>query len=296
MKTRRKVGPTENLATRSGSDGRTTSQILLLVASCFFCAVAGDTQAALCDLSPLSLPEKSVPIDLGATKLTAQVYALITFTQSGSIYTIRETLGGRVDRAASQVDKYIRDQIGLLPNDQCGSVATIPRTDTRAEQGNLVIVANVAAEQWGCIIGVKALLANGQLSYTTTFHPSITDGRVKIDSTVLPSGDLRSTVPDFDPDVSATINKRLRDASQSMLTRVSNSVQQIHTRIDDGLKNLVDLSDTLAPLYVPKLVSINFAQSRDDISLARVRQAQSREGGACKLREVFSSKWGEWIQ
>jgi hypothetical protein len=127
--------------------------------------------AAQCDLAPLSLPEKNLPVKLGSQMESVRVGVQLSFTPTASIYTITERASARVAKAS--VAKYVEREVGNLPNDQCGSVAKISKNDVTASSGNLVSTIAVAAEQWGCLIGVRGLIAQGTIEFKTTFRPTI---------------------------------------------------------------------------------------------------------------------------
>jgi hypothetical protein len=248
--------------------------------------------AALCDLSPLNLPAKDLGVPLDTQTVSVQVAVRLSFSPQGAVYSITETASAKF--SAQSIGAYIQQEIGQPPDDQCGSIISILGNDVSATAGNLVINTNATARQWGCFIGVKALLAEGTIGFETTLSPSVTDNKVIFTPTVIQSGDLSSTIPDFDYELTNEVNSEIRAALGDALSVVNHAVEGMQAKLEAVETELKTSMEAFEPLYHPTISAIRFDVDGSDIVLIQTRNTQAREGTTCKLKEIAGLKWSQW--
>jgi len=244
----------------------------------------------LCSLSKLTLPARNFPSELGQNKIAVLLSGEISFSPEGNLFTITETMTARLQDARSSLEKIVKDEVGELPRDRCGSIANIDGTELAAD-GNLTIKTKVTVEQWGCLLSVRGQIAEGQLGFTTRIRPRVQNEALKLDASVEKSGSIESNIPDFDPNLSSTVEQRIRSASTTMEAAVRKAISAVSDRILRLQGELTNLTQQLEFVYKPKLQSFRFLQDSNALVIVQSRATAAREGTACKLREVLSEKW-----
>ncbi|TWI60264.1 hypothetical protein IQ16_07762 [Bradyrhizobium huanghuaihaiense] len=257
--------------------------------------LAKPASAKLCELSSVSLPEKSIQLNVADVKWPVVASGRLDFSAEQDLYGVTETVAGKINNASSLISQIISKEVSDLPNDNCGSIAIIHNSQVAASSGNLQIATPVTAQQWGCLIGVAALIAEGRLTYTITISPVVQDGKLGLRSLPLQQrGDLQTTVPDFDSELTNTVQKQLKAASTQMSDTVQSAVAKLQSKLKDGLAEVKDPTEPLQPLYAPKLSNAVFRQQADSIVLIQTRRGLVREGTACKIHEIALQKWTEF--
>jgi len=228
-----------------------------------------------CDLVPLVLPERSTPTNFAGRAINVRFGAKLEFSNSqDKVYTISESAFAKIDSAQRVISELIRDEVGSLPDDQCGSRAALGETAVASSSGSLVVHLPLKGEQWGCALGIKAKLASGTLLYTVILSPRVAESKLVLVPSVSQSGELVSTIPDIDPTLTATISDRLKDATTEAMDAVSNAVSRIQGKFDAISANLDDQTEAIRPIYHPKVTFIGFIQDGDSISLVQRRLAR----------------------
>jgi hypothetical protein len=249
--------------------------------------------AQLCDLGPVVLPNKPIQLNLDGIEWPAIANGRLAFARKDDLYDVTETVTATIGNASSFVSMIISKEVGSLPNDRCGSIAIVHDSQVSAAAGSLQIRTEVSAQQWGCVIGVAALLAEGDLGYVTNLTPTVQAGKLSISTGVAQNGDLTTTVPDFDSDLTASIQEQLRSASGAMTDTIKEAVAKLQARLEQAIAQTQDPTEPLRPLYAPRLMTVAFQQQATSILLIHVRQALAREGTACKIHELAAQKWAE---
>jgi hypothetical protein len=250
--------------------------------------------AALCNLSALSLPQRDFASQLGGQQLSVGVAARLDFQQDQQgIVTITETIKAVLPDAPNAVTSYLQEQASELPNDECGAQVVIDGTTVGASGGDLVIVAVLKGQQWGCIINVKFLVAEGTMTFRIVFHPTESGNKVKLVPAVTHTDNLTSTIPDIDPDFTEKVDEQIHESVSNIVAEVQQYAVDFAQKIDAMQASAPDPTEAIQPLYKPKFLSIGFDVQGTALVLTRKRQAAAREGTACTLRNVAASKWNE---
>lgn len=266
------------------------SHLVSLSCMLMLTAVGSALANPLCSLTKLTLPAKNFPSEFGQNKISVLLSGEISFSRGGDLFTISETMTARLRSARSSLEEIVKNEVGGLPRDRCGSIAIIDGTRFAAD-GDLTITTTVTVEQWGCLLGVRGQIADGQLGFTTKFHPRVQNEALMLDSKLEKSGSIESHIPDFDPDLSSTVEQRIQSASASMEGAVKKAITAVSDRILRLQAELMNLTQQLEFVYKPKLLSFRFVQEADALVIVQSRATATREGTACKLREVLSEKW-----
>jgi hypothetical protein len=257
-------------------------------------SIPNRSMAALCDLGPLTLPAKYFPSQLGRQQLSIGVDARLDFqlNQQGT-FTITETVNARLPNARDAVSRYLQEQTSDLPNEDCGAQLSVDNSDVATNVGDLVIITVIQGQEWGCMINVKALLAEGTLTFRIAFHPTLANKKIKLTPTVTHTGNLMSTIPDIDPELTARVDEQIRGSIEHIVEEIDKSAAGVGQKLDSMQSSTTDPTEALEPLYRPQFLSIAFALHGAALLLTQKRQATSREGTACTIRSVAASKWNE---
>jgi hypothetical protein len=264
--------------------------IIILVVS--LDAIVTSSDGAMCDLSPLVLPEKSIPISLKSRPVNVLVKGRLDFQSSqDNIYVILEETTATIPAASQVIENVIKDEVGDLPNDPCGSQASLGTVDAGVTNNNLRVQAPLSAEQWGCAIGVKAQLASGALLFKILFTPQVVASKPVLVPVVSHTGEISSNIPDIDATFTATIEEQIRAATASAIDTVQRAVGRIQSRLDSMQSSLDDASASIQPLYHPSVKSIQFRAVGDAILLVQQRTSEAREGTTCAIKKFALEKW-----
>jgi hypothetical protein len=240
------------------------------------------------------LPEKSKLTSFGDRNVDLRYGARLDFdATSGDVLTINETTYVKVNNASDAIGTYIKTQVGQLPDDQCGSQASLAEIGVRTYAGLLTVTIPLRAEQWGCAFGVRAQLASGRLTFTASFRPSVQNGKLKLTPSVSHTGNLVSTVPDIDTGVTSQIQTQIESATSDVVRAVRDTVEGVQKTLDEMQAQANDPTTVLKPLYDPKVMSVGFNMNGGALVLTQARTAQAREGTACKIRGIAPAKWIE---
>jgi hypothetical protein len=274
--------------------GRKFARARWIIAILVWAVGAQPTSAQLCDLSSVTLPDKSIQLNMDDVNWPAVASGRLDFAKKDDLYSVTETISATVRNGSSFASKIISKEVAALPNDQCGSIAIIHDSRVIALSGSLQISTPISAQQWGCVIGIRGLLAEGDLNYVITLAPKVLDGKLMFSSDVKPIGDIQTTVPDFDSELTETIKQQLKAASSEMTEDVKSAVAKLQSHLERAVAEAKDPAESLEPLYAPKLASVTFRQQGTSIALVQVRQALVREGTACIVHDAAAQKWTEF--
>jgi hypothetical protein len=248
--------------------------------------------AATCDLSELVFPEKRLNISLRQHTIPVHVGGQLVFAPlQGSVFSIAETMYGKVITASGVIARIISSEAGPLPNEECGTRATLGSVEISTVSGSLVIAVPLLAEQWGCLIGIKAQLAQGTLRFKAVLAPKMDNSRVSFVSSVTHAGELESNIPQFDPGLTESINQALRDGTGRAADTVAAAIGRMQRQLDALQSEIDDPTKGITPIYHPRLQSIALTQEGGTLVLTQRRLAEAREGTSCAIRRLSLQKW-----
>jgi hypothetical protein len=257
-----------------------------------YVSISASTSAA-CDLSPLVLPERTAPITLNDSTMNVQIGARIDFQNSqDKLYAITETSYPKIASAETVISDLIKPEVRDLPNDPCGTRATLGEVSVGTTPDNLTVNLPLSGEQWGCGLGIKGQLASGTLMFQIVFTPLIADNKVTFTSIVSPhTGELLSTVPNIDTSLTEEIDDAINKATLDAINSVKNTVSVLQSRLDNMQSDIPEPADPIKAIYHPKITSFQFRQEGSSILLIQKRQTETREGTTCAIRRLAAEKW-----
>jgi hypothetical protein len=263
-----------------------------LAALLFILGTTDAIAAPPCDLSPLVLPEKAIPANFGNRTISARVQVRFDFDgPQNNLYAIREITLARVPAAQTQIGRVIEDEVGALPFDDCGTQVRLGKPDISTSSGELIVLAPVHAEQWGCFVGIKALGAAGTFTFRVSFLPQIAQPKFIIAVKATHSGELTSTIPDIDPSLTETIQNNLQQATSDLVLAVEKVANNIQAKLDSIQADLDAASEEFKGLYHPMVKSVGFSLEGRTLTLMQERQTELRPGTTCSLRRIAKEKW-----
>jgi hypothetical protein len=255
-------------------------------------ASVSTSNAAMCDLSPLVLPERTIPIALKAKPVNVFIKGRLNFQASqDNTYAILEETTATIPAARKAIENVIKDEVGALPNDPCGAQASLGSVEAGVTNNNLLVQVPLNGEQWGCVIGVKGQIASGTLLFKIIFAPRIVDSKLVLMPAVSQTGEISSNIPDIDATVTEAIKKQTQNATASAVDAVKQAVGRIQSRLDNMQSNLDDATAPIRPIYHPTVKSVQFRAAGDAILLVQERASEAREGTTCAIRKLALEKW-----
>ena len=248
--------------------------------------------SATCDLGSETLPEKKLPVQLDGALIDVRIGGHLEFkSEEGNLYTITEITYGKLDRAKTVISRLILDEVGALPNEECGTRATLGDIGLSVSAGNLIISIPLNGEQWDTFIGICGLLASGTLSFEALFTPEIVEFKLVLHPNITHTGELQSTVPAIDDSITQMIDTRLEEATSNATGVVNGAVEKLRGKLDAIQSNVDDPLEAAKAVYHPEVKYIGFSLENGTLTLTQKRQAQAREGTTCAIRRLALETW-----
>ncbi|RWQ04065.1 hypothetical protein [Mesorhizobium sp.] len=242
-----------------------------------------------CDLADLQLPEKDGEANVQGKGIEFKYGAKLIFDPTADeTVMINEVSYGVLQNASQVIRKYITES-AEIPNDACDATVVVGQIAVYARDKKLLVEVPLHVEIWQCIIGMRALLAEGQIAFTVTYDVTLARSKPSFSSSVVQEGGIETTVPNIDPQITAAIEEQLSAGT----TTLSDQVRKSLARIEEEL-NALDgeyVATEAQSLYRPKIEEIWFEQMPLGPALIQKRVAEVREGTTCTIRRLAPEKW-----
>jgi hypothetical protein len=256
--------------------------------------IAGATSWAqpACVLDPFEYASQKDTQTFDSLQLTYWVQAKFIFALHDQLYDINETTYFHLVEFKNAVGDYMRERVQAVPSDSCGTVLGDITTNTDVVFGRLSVKTTIAAEQWRCQFGIRALLASGSIDILMSFAPTMVNGKVALTSKTDYQPYITSTIPDFIPQdlVDQFVNQFTVDGIGDVKSRVESSLATLNDKIDKVQNQTAADAEAVQPFYKPVYKSSRFIVDGSSIVLENVRGGQERRGNTCLLRRFLIEK------
>jgi hypothetical protein len=253
--------------------------------------IAGSSLA--CELTTLRLPAKESIVDFEDGTANVRSSARLEFGESTpATVQIRESVLALILNPKSMLRSYVQRRIAQAQDD-CGLTTSLGDVTTSVILGKLIVDLPFHAEQWKCLLNLKALVASGDITFRVTYSLDYQVDHVLLRYSVEHFGDTSTTIPSIDSQLSNNIQTELSEATGLAVQKVSDSLAQVQRRLQKLSDETPDPTSSAKPIYQPKTQSVKFVKSDDGIGIERVRIAETRLGTACTIRSIAITNWEE---
>jgi hypothetical protein len=228
---------------------------------------------------------KATTFDIGKQSISASYDA--------GIVTISETAFLTIHNSRATITNYLDGIREQLPDDECGSRATLGEPNIGVSGGQLIVGLPLSGEQWGCILNIQTLTASGSMTFNIFYSFSVNNGAANLIHKLVHSGSLQSTIPDISEELTSNVEAAIGEATEAAVNNVQKGVDDIQVQIKTLEENATDPTADASPIYHPQLQSIGFVQvAGDDLQIVRTRTVEARGGTACAIRKLLAlQKW-----
>lgn len=137
-------------------------------------------------------------------------------------------------------------------------------------------------------------LYSGDITFRVTYSLDYQGEHVRLRDSVQHFGDISTTIPAIDSQLSNNIQTELSEATGLAIQKVSDSLAQVQRRLQKLSDETPDPTSAAKPIYQPKTQSVKFVKSDDGIGIERLRITETRLGTACTIRNIAITKWEEF--
>lgn len=253
------------------------------------------TQASaepLCDLSPALIEGTQKSSNVEGHTIEYQLQTRLTFTghSNSQLYDIQEVTVVYLPNISTLMKRIAVDRADALSADECGSIISLSKTDVSTEAKNLLAWYNFSVEHWACIVGVRGLLAQGNIAMKLMLSPEIYSNQLRFQPNVTSTNNIDYNGPPVWSDMEATINREMQDQADTTLNGLRDTLRSTLRRIEQAQNDKGQSGDNEG-LYTPNLTSARFLRADNNrIALQIVREAQAREGTSCALRKIIQAE------